>query len=342
MPATISQARAPLHLAGLPPHLARQVWRGGQLGRPAGRVVPTGQAALDAELPGGGWPLGGLTELLVEHQGIGEMRLLVHALRAVTADGPEARHVALIAPPYLPYAPALAAWGIALERVIWIKADARQALWAAEQTLKHEGVGAVLVWLPKVRTDALRRLQVLAQEGQSLVFLLRPAGAAAQSSPAPLRILCRTPALLEPRTSASLESAALRRAKSGPVRAHHAGGFADDEESATDRRATWLQLDIFKRRGPALAAPLRLCLPLEVPTGWLRIAALPSSFNSVPRAELPVHSQEKQGAMNRSQSNRNDAGHEFAHSQEKQDALDRRNAAGSAARSAQAAVTVTT
>jgi len=269
-PASGPPTRLSQPLASLPPHLARQVWRGGQLGRAGARVVSTGQAALDAELPGGGWPSGGLIELLLEQPGIGELRLLAPVLRTLTADGPQARYVALVAPPHLPYAATLAAWGIALERVLWIKADARQALWAAEQTLKHEGLGAVLVWLPKVRADALRRLQVLAQDGQTLAFLMRPAGAAAQSSPAPLRILCRAGAWSEPQG----------------VRAERSGGALDDMASATDQRASCLQLEIFKRRGPALAAPLRLRLPLEMSAGWPRAAAAQFSFAAVPEAQM--------------------------------------------------------
>jgi hypothetical protein len=334
MPATMLRAKVSPPLAELPPHLARQVWRGGQLGRSANRVVPTGHAALDAELPGGGWPVGGLTELLLAQPGIGELRLLRPALQALTADGPQARYVALIAPPYLPYAPALAAWGIALERVIWIKADARQALWAAEQTLKHEGLGAVLLWLPTVRADALRRLQVMAQDGQALAFLLRPAGAAAQSSAAPLRILCRAVGAAEGR--AGMASAAGRdkvKATAQGARAAVAVAAAEDvdhADHADDQYASYLQLDIFKRRGPALAAPLHVRLALEQPAGWPRaapsvtpplapsVAPLPYWFNEVPALELAAPA--------------------VIPLQESHHVVDRRDAARSAARSAQAAV----
>ena len=317
MPATMLRAEVSPPLADLPPHLARQVWRGGQLGRTAERVVPTGQAALDAELPGGGWPVGGLTELLMEQPGIGELRLLAPALRGLTADGPQARYVALIAPPYLPYAPALAAWGIALERVIWIKADARQALWAAEQTLKHEGVGAVLVWLPKVRADALRRLQVMAQDGQALAFLLRPASAATQSSAAPLRILCRAGCGLGGLAAPAATAASARR--SGSLAHQAANPDPANAANAADQYASYLQLELFKRRGPALAAPLHVRLPLEESAGWPRVAPLPSWFNDVPELELAAHA--------------------VTPLQETNHVVDRRDVAGSAARSAQAAVT---
>jgi hypothetical protein len=89
-------------------------------------TLTSGFAALDAELPGGGWPLGALCELLPRHVGIGELRLLGPALASLSAAG---RSLAWIAPPHRPYAPALAAAGIDLARVLvvnrhWLRAVA--------------------------------------------------------------------------------------------------------------------------------------------------------------------------------------------------------------------------
>jgi protein ImuA len=266
----------------LPPHLARQVWRGAQLGPSAWPGIATGYPALDRELPDGGWPGGGLTEILADQCGIGEMRLLAPALRAVTAPGSQARYAVLVAPPYLPYAPALAAWGIALERVIWVRAAPRDALWAAEQALKHAAVGALLVWLPKVRTDALRRLQVMAQDGRALVFALRPVAAAAQSSPAPLRLLCK-PWRVAVGVPPAVAAAAL------------------------DERDAWLHVELIKRRGPPLAQPLILRLPLVAP-------------QAAPEMEPVLETPPDQA------------------NQEKHDVVDCRDAAVVAARSAQACV----
>ena len=58
------------------------LWRASQLGGAARRVTPSGFEALDAELPGGGWPHGALTELLLAQPGVGELRLLASALGA--------------------------------------------------------------------------------------------------------------------------------------------------------------------------------------------------------------------------------------------------------------------
>src|SRR5256885_5061008 len=79
------------------------VWRGGAAFSRAA-AVPSGFAVLDGELPGGGWPTGGPTEILGLQQGIGELRLLLPALAALTT----ARQRAIrLPPPPLPYAPPL-------------------------------------------------------------------------------------------------------------------------------------------------------------------------------------------------------------------------------------------
>lgn len=222
-----------LATTALSSQLSRQIWQGNELAAADSRVISSGYAELDQLLPGQGWSAGGLTELLIEQGGVGEVRLLSHALNQLTRQ--TRRHVLFVAPPYQPCAAALRAWGIDVERVLWVRASEDQALWAATQALKQDGIGAVLVWLPNARADKVRRLQVAAQESSSLAFLIRPVEVAAQSSPAPLRMIC-APLL--------------------PANAQ------------TINRRQWLQeigvsIDIFKRRGPPLAEPLRLILPLQ-------------------------------------------------------------------------------
>ena len=93
------------------------LWRAGDAG--AAGTVPTGFHALDARLPGGGWPLATLIELLVPAAGVGEVRLLLPALKrlAMTQDAAP-RWVAWLAPPHLPYAPALADAGLDPARML--------------------------------------------------------------------------------------------------------------------------------------------------------------------------------------------------------------------------------
>src|SRR5256885_10524700 len=85
------------------------IWRGDGLSPVGAQTLPCGFPGLDAELPGGGWPAGALTEILPAHEGIGELRLLGPALAGLSRCG---LRLVWIAPPHLPYAPALAAAGI--------------------------------------------------------------------------------------------------------------------------------------------------------------------------------------------------------------------------------------
>jgi protein ImuA len=194
------------------------VWRADQIDRAVGgaAVRSSGHPALDAELPGGGWPAGGLIELLLPAPGCGELRLLAPALAAAS--------LLWIAPPFTPYAPALAGLGLTLERLtIAMPANAADAAWAAEQALRAGALSAVLWWQGEahsaVMPATLRRLHLAAEEGRTPLFALRPAAARTQSSPAPLRLA------LEPAPTQGLT------------------------------------VEVFKRRGPPMAAPLVLTLP---------------------------------------------------------------------------------
>jgi len=146
---------------------------------------PTGLADLDALLPCGGWPRGALSEILIEHDGLGECSLVLPALAALTQAR---RRVALIAPPYIPYAPALAAAGIDLAQLVHIDAAANDTHWTAEQCLRAGCCGAVLNWLPDADYRQLRRLQLAAETGAAIGFVFRPLAAASQASPAALRL----------------------------------------------------------------------------------------------------------------------------------------------------------
>jgi hypothetical protein len=162
------------------------IWRRAQAPAAATlRAESTGWSELDALLPGGGWPRGALSEILVEHDGLGEFSLLAPALAALTRAR---RRVVLVAPPYVPYPPALAASGIDLTQLVHIGTAAADTHWTAEQCLRAGCCGAVLHWLPGGDYRQLRRLQLAAETGDALGFVLRPIGAASQSSPAALRL----------------------------------------------------------------------------------------------------------------------------------------------------------
>ncbi|MFY9509653.1 MAG: translesion DNA synthesis-associated protein ImuA, partial [Rubrivivax sp.] len=231
--ATAEAAAEDLHPAPQAPEdLHPALWRAHQLGRSRGVTVASGYTELDAVLPGGGWPAGSLSELLLPHAGLGELRLLAPALAAVQA---QQRDVMLFDPPAQPCAWVCKACGLDLQQlyVVHSRAAAQgraggplpavDLLWALEQALKSGHVGAVLAWLPaRLSADALRRLQLAAQGHDGPAFLLRDAAVRHKPSPAPLRLLLR----------------------------------------AADRGAPdMLRVQLLKRRGPPLLQPLLLALP---------------------------------------------------------------------------------
>lgn len=166
--------------------LSRQVlWHAGRGSAPGVEGEPTGHAALDHLLPQGGWPRRALTELLLPADGVGELQLLLPTLARLSQAGGA---VAVIAPPYLPYAPAWQAAGVALEQLQLVDAAPRDALWAFEQCLRSGACAAVLGWPKQADAAALRRLQVAADTGHCLGFALRDRRHAANPSPAALRL----------------------------------------------------------------------------------------------------------------------------------------------------------
>lgn len=189
------------------------VWRGGQLTPASGiRTVSSGFTQLDELLSGGGWPQGALTEILMPRQGIGALRLLMPALARLSHEN---RWICWVAPPHIPYAPALVSAGIDLSRVLLVHPKAQQdGLWAVEQSLRSGNCGAVLAWPTLDDSTVLRRLQLAAEAGDALGFLFRSRGSVKRSSPAALRIQ------LDPHIDGSLSVSILKRRggwAAGPV-----------------------------------------------------------------------------------------------------------------------------
>jgi protein ImuA len=220
-------ARATHPIPSLPPAL--QPWRADRVAATQPCASASGHAVLDRHLPGGGWPPRALTELLLPHPGIGELRLLAPALAALQL---QQRSLMWLDPPALPCAWALSALGLDVRLLVLVRSrplqhgsarprqPAADRLWALEHALRSGHLGAALAWLPaRLPTDALRRLQLAAQAHDGPVFLLRDAAEGSRASPAPLRLLL---------------------AAAGPDR---------------------LRVTMLKRRGPPLAAPVDIELP---------------------------------------------------------------------------------
>jgi protein ImuA len=224
--------------SGMPEGLRPDVWHAHALAGAPQQVQATGNATLDAQLPGGGWPVGAMTELLQPAHVHSEWRLLLPALGAC-GQGP----VVLVGAPHLPFAPALAAQGLHSQRLLCVgmgtghgsgAASARvvpERLWSTEQALRCAAVDAVLLWLPPgaVRTDQLRRLQMAAASHHKLLFVMRDAQARTDASPAVLR--------LEVWPACPTHSTAVPVCEGG-----------DDA----------LQVHVLKRRGPPQEQPLYL------------------------------------------------------------------------------------
>lgn len=172
-----------------------QVWRGrDQANSSAWQGLGSGYPKLDRHLPGGGWPRHALTEILLEHHGMGELQLLMPALaRLSKTEEPEASGeagwIAWIAPPFQPYPPALLQWGVDLSRVLIVHPrQEKEILWSAEQALSSGNCAAVLIWPGTLDDYSSRRLQLAAEKGQSWAIAFRPLEARSRPSAAALRI----------------------------------------------------------------------------------------------------------------------------------------------------------
>ena len=158
------------------------IWRGRGAFPKTNSGIPTGFAELDALLPGGGWPKGALTEILSEpssaslreSRGSGALWLTMPALAQLSQ---QPRWLTWIAPPHIPYAPALTNMGVDLTKVLLVHPKTQaDMLWALEQALRSGTCSAVLAWLGNINPKSLRRLQLAAETGKTwgLLFCQRP------------------------------------------------------------------------------------------------------------------------------------------------------------------------
>lgn len=176
-----------------------RIWKAGRLVR-GRQVLSTGFADLDHALSGG-WPVGVLTELLVDLYGIGEFRLLMPALKALSQGKRTGKTILLVAPPYIPYAPAFARQGMNISRLLVAHCRGQaDILWTTEQALRSGTCAAVLAWIEGTDERSLRRLQLAVEEGaveeggehrRCWAVIFRPSRFGNRRSPAALRIRLR-------------------------------------------------------------------------------------------------------------------------------------------------------
>ncbi|MBL8512634.1 MAG: translesion DNA synthesis-associated protein ImuA, partial [Betaproteobacteria bacterium] len=172
------------------------MFRVGDLHSRADAAWPSGFAALDRELPGGGWPRAGLVDIARDGWGIGELSLVLPGV-AASLQTREARGLWVLPPrngreiPWIPYAPSLIAHGIALDQLAFVRPPTtEEGLWCAEQALRSGAVTHVLLWLDEQRLAslALKRLQQAAMAGGACVFAFHALASLASPSPALLRL----------------------------------------------------------------------------------------------------------------------------------------------------------
>ncbi|WP_108127111.1 translesion DNA synthesis-associated protein ImuA [Saccharospirillum mangrovi] len=159
-----------------------QHWRQTQI-----PTLPTGQAALDAILPGGGWPSAAVTELFYPASGQGELRVLLPALAQLSQS--DSRWQIWCNAPFRPHGSALAHWGLRLDRLLLCQTSSEAELcWTLEQSLSTGGSHAVVAWVDVLDSRRLRRLQLAAEKSDVPLFLLRPTARQHQASMAALRL----------------------------------------------------------------------------------------------------------------------------------------------------------
>ena len=149
-----------------------QIWLGDQARAETTSGLPTGYPALDAILPERGWPRNALVEMVTPEWGFGELQLLLPLMRSVTG---QKRWMLWVAPPYIPYAPALADAGVDINYLVTIdtKTSCKDAMWSVEKALQSASCGLVMAWLDCLPNNVIRRLQLAAHEGQTSGVLFR-------------------------------------------------------------------------------------------------------------------------------------------------------------------------
>lgn len=191
--------------------------------------VASGCLALDRLLPERGWRRGAIVEWLSACVGSGAATLALLGARQACQDGGV---LVLVDRPREVYPPALAAWGVDLERVILLYPEtARDEFWAWDQALRCPGVAAVWGWLEQLDGRRFRRLQLSAEASGVLGMLLRPAQVCRQPTWAEVRLWVEPqPELADASNALAAGSGSGRRLR---VKLLHARGGGHGEVTLT-------------------------------------------------------------------------------------------------------------
>ena len=139
--------------------------------RPAVPSFSSGCGALDRILPGQGLHRGTLIEYLAEI-GSGAAALALIAARQACREGGA---LVLIDRGRTFHPPAAANLGVDLANVVFVRPRTKKDyLWALNQSLSCQGVGAVVCWPEKLDSRAFRQLQLAAESCATTGLFLRP------------------------------------------------------------------------------------------------------------------------------------------------------------------------
>jgi len=148
------------------------LWQGHQTQAPFRACCASGWPALDQWL-GGGWPSQGCLQLQSVN-GSAELQLvqqLFHHSRLVVAINPPARLCA-------------EGWPEQRQQLWQIQASNKaDALWASEQCLHSGSCAVVLLWHTEFSLSQFKRLQLAAEQSQSLLLCLHNSAVSAASLP---------------------------------------------------------------------------------------------------------------------------------------------------------------
>lgn len=153
-------------------HLNTNLWLGCDMAGQGVHGQSTGYPQFDDILPRRGWPQNGLVEIITPNEGMGELQLLIPLMRSVIDQG---QWILWVSPPHLVYAPALIQAGINTAHILVVSLDTpcKDALWSIEKALQTSSCGLVLAWQNWLPGKVLRRLQLAAEDGNTLGVLFK-------------------------------------------------------------------------------------------------------------------------------------------------------------------------
>ena len=153
-------------------------------------VTSSGSSVLDEMLPGGGWPRGGVVELVIPDDYADAISLVMPALRRLSRQG---RWISLVTPPLPSRAVVFGDQDINANQVLQVNPHpGRSGLWTVESLLRSGDCAAILAW-PGCDTELMdKRLQRAAEIGRTLCILFRYESMATHPSGVDVRLKVET------------------------------------------------------------------------------------------------------------------------------------------------------